>query len=77
MRATIPADFFRLWKAGIRGMTKNRSDLYGPDEAQRRFEAALRGARAAEPQPMKDIPPKRLARKKGNHTSERSDKNKR
>ena len=34
-------------------------DQYGEEETKRRFEAALRGARLAAPQPMKDIPPKR------------------
>jgi hypothetical protein len=32
---------------------------FSEEEAKRRFEAALRGARAAETLPMKDIPPKR------------------
>ena len=35
---------------------------YSPEETERRFEAALRGARLATPQPMKDIPPKRAGR---------------
>jgi hypothetical protein len=34
-------------------------DKYSEQEAKRRFEAALRGARLAEPRPMKEIPPKR------------------
>jgi hypothetical protein len=35
--------------------TKTFDDKYSDEEAQRRFEAALRGARIATPQPMKDI----------------------
>ncbi len=35
------------------------SDQYSDEEAQRRFEAALRGAREVGHEPMKDIPPKR------------------
>lgn len=30
-------------------------DRYGDEEAKRRFEAALRGARVASPKPMKDF----------------------
>jgi hypothetical protein len=33
--------------------------LLSDEESKARFEAALRGARAAAPHPMKDIPPKR------------------
>jgi hypothetical protein len=33
-------------------------EKFDDQEARRRFEAALRGARIAEPHPMKDIPPK-------------------
>jgi hypothetical protein len=40
-------------------MSGNKShkhdDEYSGEEAQRRFEEALRGARAAAPMPMKDI----------------------
>lgn len=32
---------------------------FDDEEARRRFDAALRGARDAEPQPMKDLPRKR------------------
>jgi hypothetical protein len=34
-------------------------EKFDDDEARRRFEAALRGARQAEPRPMKNIPRKR------------------
>jgi hypothetical protein len=40
-------------------MTKTRNDQYGDQEAQRRFEAALKGAFKTPATPMKDIPPKR------------------
>lgn len=36
-------------------MTKNHG-TYGPGEAKRRFEAALRGAFSTPPKPMKGIP---------------------
>jgi hypothetical protein len=39
---------------------ERKSEEYGPAEAKRRFEAALRGARAASAMPMKEIPPKRI-----------------
>ena len=42
----------------------NRDEKYSPEESERRFEAALRGARLAEPQPMKAIPPKRPGKAK-------------
>jgi len=35
--------------------TKKLDDKYSDEEAQSRFEAALRGARLATPRPMKDI----------------------
>jgi hypothetical protein len=38
---------------------KNQDDQYSDEEAQRRFEAALRGAREVGHESMKDIPPKR------------------
>jgi hypothetical protein len=38
------------------------SDQYSDEEAQRRFEAALRGAREVGHEPMKDIPPQRPSR---------------
>lgn len=41
--------------------TTQTTDSFGKNEAKRRFEAALRGARVAEPQPMKSMPPKRSA----------------
>jgi hypothetical protein len=34
-------------------------EKYSAEESERRFESALRGARLAEPLPMKAIPPKR------------------
>jgi hypothetical protein len=40
-------------------MPKNPSDQYSSEETQRRFEAALRGARKVGHKPMKDIPKKR------------------
>jgi len=42
----------------------NKNDLFDDDESRRRFEAALRGARAAEPHPMKEIPRKRTKKEK-------------
>lgn len=36
-----------------------RDDKYSEEEAQRRFDAALRGAFSTPPKPMKDIPRKR------------------
>jgi hypothetical protein len=41
-------------------MAKDTNDTYEPKEAQRRFEAALRGARIAGHKPMSDVAPKRL-----------------
>ena len=38
---------------------KKLDDKYGDAEAQRRFEAALKGAFATPPKPMKEIPRKR------------------
>jgi hypothetical protein len=40
-------------------MEKKNEDRYSKEEAQRRFESALRGAFATPPKPMKDIPRKR------------------
>jgi hypothetical protein len=37
---------------------KKETDQYTDEEAQRRFEAALRGAREVGHEPMKDISPK-------------------
>jgi hypothetical protein len=42
-------------------MTKKANDQYGEQEAQRRFETALRGARTVGHESMKDISPKRAA----------------
>jgi hypothetical protein len=42
--------------------TAGDSDQYSDEEAQRRFEAALRGAREVGHEPMKDISPKRKAK---------------
>lgn len=51
------------------------NDQFEKEEAQRRFEAALRGARAAEPHPMKEIPRKRAKSiKKSAHTNEVKDR---
>jgi hypothetical protein len=41
-----------------------KDEKYSPEESERRFEAALRGARLAEPLPMKAIPPKRPGKAK-------------
>jgi hypothetical protein len=38
---------------------ETRNEQYSDKEAQRRFDAALRGAFATPPKPMKDIPRKR------------------
>jgi hypothetical protein len=40
-------------------MKKQNDSLYSEDEGRRRFEAALRGAFATPPQPMKSMTPKR------------------
>jgi hypothetical protein len=40
-----------------------KDDQFDEAEGRRRFEAALRGARAAAAQPLKDIPPKRRGAK--------------
>lgn len=46
-------------------MTKTKAnDNYPADEANKRFEAALRGAFATPAKPMKDIPRKRLKAKR-------------
>ena len=49
-------------------VTKRSDEQFDEAEAQRRFEAALRGARIAEAKPMRDMPrkdkaPKRKPRK--------------
>jgi hypothetical protein len=43
---------------GLKVMTKTLSDSYNDEEAQRRFKAALRGAREVGHEPMKDFSPK-------------------
>jgi hypothetical protein len=59
-------------------MAKKFDEQYSDEEAQRRFEAALRGARLATPQPVKDKPITRQAeaqrrrREKERHSSEAS-----
>lgn len=54
-------------------MPRDPSDRpFDAQETQLRFEAALRGARAAEPLPMKDIPPKRRVAKKSKQTLTRT-----
>jgi hypothetical protein len=40
-------------------LNTKQSEFYDKDEAKRRFEAALRGARIAGHKPMADIPKKR------------------
>jgi hypothetical protein len=47
------------------GKKAANGDQYSDEEAQRRFEAALRGAREVGHEPMKDIPPKRHKAKDG------------
>jgi len=46
--------------------SKDHDNQFSDEETQRRFEAALRGARAVGHEPMKDIPPKR-SMKVGKH----------
>jgi hypothetical protein len=41
-------------------MTNNPHDEFSEQESQRRFEAALRGARIAGPQHTESVPPKRV-----------------
>jgi hypothetical protein len=57
-------------------MTKKPGDQYSDEEAQRRFEAALRGARVVGHEAMKDISPKRAtpnsAMKLGNRRAKAS-----
>jgi hypothetical protein len=54
-------------------MKKPSADSYSDQEIQRRFEAALRGARLAQARPMKEIPRKRPKRrgKRGKSTAKR------
>jgi hypothetical protein len=42
-------------------LNDKQSEFYDKDEAKRRFEAALRGARVAGHKPMTDVPKKRKA----------------
>jgi hypothetical protein len=42
-------------------LNNTQSEFYDQDEARRRFEAALRGARVAGHKPMTDVPKKRKA----------------
>lgn len=42
------------------GKTVGDNDKYSNEEAQRRFEAALRGAREVGHEPMKSLPKKRV-----------------
>jgi hypothetical protein len=49
-------------------------DQYSEQEAKRRFEAALRGARLATPQPMKEIPSKRAKAASARKTRARQQK---
>jgi hypothetical protein len=44
-------------------MGEKDTDQFSDEEVQRRFEAALRGAREVGHEAMKDIPPKRLKTK--------------
>src|SRR3712207_2411090 len=46
----------RVVRSGGMLMGDDKSDGYTEEEARRRLEAALRGARLAEPKPMKDPP---------------------
>jgi hypothetical protein len=40
-------------------MDSKKNEAYNNDEAQRRFDAALRGAFSTPPKPMREIPRKR------------------
>ena len=42
----------------------SNNEPYSEEETQRRFEAALRGARVAEAKPMKNVPRKRSESKR-------------
>lgn len=44
-------------------MSKKTEDQFGKKEADERLAAALRGARIAQPKPLKDKPKKRAAAK--------------
>jgi hypothetical protein len=45
-------------------MNNKNKESYSKEEAERRFDAALRGAFATPPKPMKDIPRKRSKQKR-------------
>jgi len=45
-------------------LNNKQSEFYDKDEAKRRFEAALRGARVAGHKPMTDVPKKRPSQAK-------------
>lgn len=45
-------------------MAKDSGDQYSKKESEERMAAALRGARIAQPKPMKDKPKKRASKKK-------------
>ena len=49
-------------------MSDKQSDFYDQDEAKRRFEAALRGARVAGHKPMTAVPKTRKAQDKSGET---------
>jgi hypothetical protein len=54
-------------------MAERRSDeQYSRDEAQERFDAALRGAFKTPPTPMKDIPKKRRLRSVKGHKRQKA-----
>jgi hypothetical protein len=55
-------------------LKNKQSEFYDKDEAERRFEAALRGARIAGHKPMTDVPKKRgVAGQIGKNTSNIAD----
>jgi hypothetical protein len=55
-------------------LNNKQSEFYDKDEAKRRFEAALRGARVAGHKPMTDVPKKRgVARQIGEKASNIAD----
>jgi hypothetical protein len=50
-------------------MARAPQDDYSKEETQRRFEAALRGAKDVGHKPMKSIPPKRAKAKRSGKTA--------
>lgn len=52
-------------RKSVKAMKTNDEEPYGTEEAQRRFEAALRGSVKAGPHPMRDVPRKRPESKGG------------